>query len=133
MRRAKRLQRGITLVELLVAAVILGFCSVPIIGSIAMVRQNVVEAKVQAQVRTILQSDLADMMSQGKSTRLATGTTSRNVSLPGGTTVSVARTIAKIGGFKELFSVKSTATWTPAHASGRTDTASLETYAITIP
>ncbi len=119
------------MVELMVAAVILGFAAVPIIGCVALARQNASEARVQSQVRSIVMSRIATTLDQGKTTRLVASIVPVTQTIAGGTSVTSTLTIAAVTGYKDLFSISCTATWKAGHNADRPDTLTLTTYATT--
>jgi prepilin-type N-terminal cleavage/methylation domain-containing protein len=123
--------RGITLIELLVAIVVLGIIAAPILGCISFVRQSMVDARIEAQVESALRDAVYSTAANGKTITLVMsntlGTTQR---LLGGTDLIVTTSVTKVGSYSNLYSVKATATWTQTNTNGRAQTSSLETYVI---
>lgn len=131
MRHTKRSERGITLIELLVAIVVLGIIAAPILGCISLFRQNVAEARTQALVDAMLRDAVVNKASEGLVTSLVTGILpTTNKRLPGGIDVTLTTDIGSVSGYTNLYKIKATATWDVPYAGSRTDTASLETYVV---
>ena len=122
------------MVELLIAAVILAMCVVPITGTISFIRANATEAKVQSSVLNLLRTSIDSRLDGGKKTRLVQTSAPivTNQSLAGGVSVALSLTITAVPGYTGLFAVACTATWASPTAANRTDTMDLATYAVTI-
>ena len=122
------------MVELLVASVILALCVVPITGTLSFLRTNAAQARVESQVYARMQSLLAARLDGGKLFKLVQSLvpSTTNAMLDGGTTVTYTVTVTAVSGYKNLFAIACTASWTPLSTASRTDTASLTTYAVTI-
>lgn len=131
MQRRRRRVRGITLIELLVAVVVLGIIAAPILGCILFVRQSMVDARTEAKVQSALRDAVYSTAAGGKTISLTltniVGATQR---LLGGTDLVVTTSVTRVSGYSNLYSIKATATWTQYNTNGRAQTSSLETYVI---
>ncbi len=134
MARRLRTQRGVGLVELLVAAAILVVCVVPITGSISYLRTNAMQAKIEAQVQDQIQTILNGQLDNAKLTTLIKTVvpTVTTQTLAGGVTVTYNLTIAPVSGYSKLYALTCSATWAAASTASRTDTVTVTLYALTV-
>ncbi|RYG40842.1 hypothetical protein EON79_21885 [bacterium] len=122
------------MIELLVAAAILALCVVPITGTIAYIRTNAAEARVQAEVQNLTESNITSRLDGGKVLKLIQTVTPvvTTQTIGGGVVVTLNLTILPVSGYKNLFAIACTATYKAVSTASRTDSVTLTYYATTV-
>lgn len=107
MRRA-----GASLVELLVATVMLGLCAGPVLAGITWMRYNAVATERRAVILLECQSRVAEMQASADSGTLAPLDRTDTVSVSGQISVSIRVRVTEISLNSKFFRVRVDTTWT---------------------
>jgi len=126
----RRLIRGLTLIEVMVAVIFLGLCVSSILSCISASSQRMREVEQRQMVLSYMQSQMESLANSSRRTPPAALNTTTNVTLNGiAQAVSVNKKASLVVGTTDLYFLDITASWkVTASKTNRAQTLRLSTY-----
>lgn len=112
----------------MVAAVFLGFCAAPLIAATSSANRAATYASRRLLIMAAIDDEFNLTQSAGRSDPLTVGSTTKNVSVLGGVTVTLTTTIQLAGSYTDVYLVTVSAAWKEPTRNDLPDTMSFSTY-----